>query len=124
MNALMSCRPRRGSCREYLSNMSAEAISSTTARSMFFPQNSVNQRPTMALLFSCLFIEMAPHGLLVRIIETDRRPEQRTKLEAIARNSASYLGIETLRDRANPGSLALKSPVEIDCCASQSPVSG
>src|SRR5258708_4263015 len=46
MNALMSSRPRRGSCSEYLSSMSGAAISSTTARLTFLPQNSVNQRPT------------------------------------------------------------------------------
>jgi hypothetical protein len=86
----------------------------------FFPQNSVNQRPTMALLSSCLLIEMAPHGLLVRIIETDRRPKQRTKLEPISRNSGSYLGIKTARDRANPDNMALRSPVEIGSGASQS----
>src|SRR6478672_9452765 len=60
MNALMSSRPRRGSCSEYLSSMSGAAISSITPRLTRLPQNSVNQRPTTALLSSCLLIGMAP----------------------------------------------------------------
>src|SRR5260370_29047255 len=63
MNALMSSRPRRGSCSEYLSSMSGVAISSTTARLTFLPQNSVNQRPTTALLSSSLLIGVGPHDL-------------------------------------------------------------
>src|SRR5262249_11768353 len=63
MNALMSSRPRRGSCSEYLSTMSGAAISSTTARLTLLPQKSVNQRPTTALLAACLLIGMAPHDL-------------------------------------------------------------
>src|SRR5262245_38895219 len=50
MKALISARPRRGSCSEYFNSMSGAAMSSTTARLHFSPQNSVNQRPTIALL--------------------------------------------------------------------------
>src|SRR6476620_2580061 len=60
MNALMSSRPRRGSCSEYLSSMSCAVISSTTPRLTRLPQNSANQRPTTALLSSSLLIGMAP----------------------------------------------------------------
>src|SRR5262245_22722433 len=63
MNALMSSWPRRGSCSEYLSSMSGAAIWSMTARLTVLPQNSVNQRPTMALLSSCLLTESPPHEL-------------------------------------------------------------
>src|SRR5215475_11603685 len=117
MNALMSWRPRRGSCREYLSSMSGEAISSTTARLTCLPQNSVNQRPTMALLSSCLLIGVAPHGLpCERIIATGRCPQQRTKLGAVSRNSGSYFGIGALIVTASiTGGAALRSPVEIGC---------
>lgn len=41
MKALISSRPRRGSCNEYCRNMSGAAISSMTARLTFWPQNSV-----------------------------------------------------------------------------------
>src|ERR1700722_427146 len=54
MKALMSSRPFRASCSEYLSSMSGAAISSTTPRLHVLPQKSVNQRPTTALL-SCSF---------------------------------------------------------------------
>src|SRR5262245_55179953 len=64
MNALMSSRPRRGSCKEYLSSMSGAAISSMTARLTFLPQNSVNQRPTTALLSASLLIGLPPHHRL------------------------------------------------------------
>src|SRR5262249_6984928 len=63
MNALMSSRPRRGSCREYLSSMSGAVISSTTPRLTLLPQNSVNQRPITALLSSSLLMRMAPRDL-------------------------------------------------------------
>src|SRR5689334_14825245 len=56
MKALMSPRPRRGSCSEYFNSMSGAATSSTTARSHVSPQKSVNQRPTIALLSSSLLI--------------------------------------------------------------------
>src|SRR5262245_61469268 len=65
MNALMSSRPRRGSCSEYLSSISGAAISSTTPRLTVLPQNSVNQRPTTALLSASLRMGMAPHDCLV-----------------------------------------------------------
>src|SRR6266851_1672744 len=58
MNALMSSRPRRGSCREYCRSMSGAASSSTTPRLQVLPQNSVNHRPTMALLSSALLIRI------------------------------------------------------------------
>src|ERR1700722_13087318 len=54
MKVLMSSRPRRGSCSEYCRRMSGAASSSTIPRLQVGPQNSVNQRPTMAL-FSCSF---------------------------------------------------------------------
>src|SRR5678815_4247404 len=54
MNALMSSRPRRGSCSEYCRSMSGAASSSTMPRLQVLPQKSVNQRPTMALLSSSL----------------------------------------------------------------------
>src|ERR1700677_116429 len=60
MNALMSSRPRRRACSEYFRSMSGAPISSTTARFTLLPQNSVNQRPTMALLSSCLLMKMDP----------------------------------------------------------------
>src|SRR5215470_13342968 len=49
MKALMSSRPRRGACSEYCNSMSGAASASTMVRSQVFPQNVVNQRPTMAL---------------------------------------------------------------------------
>lgn len=52
MKALTSSRPRRGACNEYRSSMSGAARLSTTLRFHGLPQNSLNQRPTMAL-FSC-----------------------------------------------------------------------
>src|SRR5262245_45084325 len=58
MNALMSSRPRRASCSEYLSSMFGAAISSMTPRLTVLPQNSVNQRPTTALLSACLRMAM------------------------------------------------------------------
>src|SRR3984957_10313968 len=61
MNALMSSRPRRGSCSEYFSSMSGAAISSITPRLKLLPQNSVNHRPTTALLSSSLLIANSPH---------------------------------------------------------------
>src|ERR1700722_6866235 len=57
MNALMSSCPRRGSGGEYFKSISGAAISSTTARFTSLPQNSVNQRPTTALLSSCLLMK-------------------------------------------------------------------
>src|ERR1700733_12167495 len=52
MNALMSSRPRRGSCSEYCRSMSGAASSSTIPRLQVLPQKSTNHRPTMALLSS------------------------------------------------------------------------
>src|SRR5215208_6385307 len=54
MKFFTSSRPRRGACREYCSRISGAASSSTTLGFQGLPQNSVNQRPTMALL-SCSF---------------------------------------------------------------------
>src|ERR1700680_1688281 len=54
MNAFTSARPRRGACSEYCKRMSAVQSSSTIAGFQVLPQNSVNHRPTMALL-SCSF---------------------------------------------------------------------
>src|ERR1700730_15845613 len=56
MKALMSSWPRRGSCSEYFSSMSGDAMSSTTLRLTFSPQKSVNHRTTMALLSSSFLI--------------------------------------------------------------------
>src|SRR5262249_61301815 len=56
MKALMSSRPRRGACSEYCNSMSGAARSSTMVRSQVFPQNVVNQRPTMALLSAAVDI--------------------------------------------------------------------
>src|SRR6202000_1075065 len=50
INALISSRPRRGSCSEYCRSMSGAASSSTMLRSQLSPQKLVNQRPTIALL--------------------------------------------------------------------------
>src|SRR6202007_2059294 len=58
MNALISSRPRRGSCREYCRSMLGAASSSTMLRSQVSPQKLVNQRPTIALFsdsFDMLF---------------------------------------------------------------------
>src|SRR6478672_4104228 len=54
MNALMSSRPRRGSCNEYCSSMSGAASSSTISRLQVLPQKLVNHRPTIALLVCAL----------------------------------------------------------------------
>src|ERR1700722_6898628 len=54
MKALMSSRPRRGSCSEYWRSISGAASSSTIPRSHVSPQNLVNQRPMMALFLSSL----------------------------------------------------------------------
>src|ERR1700693_941135 len=91
MNALMSARPRRGSCSEYFSSISGAAISSMTPRLTVLPQNSVNQRPTTALLSSCLLIEGhlcfagTTDRLAIAAITRHRGPEQ---------NSGSCLEIE------------------------------
>src|SRR4029077_10256804 len=70
INALMSSRPRRGSCSEYFSSISGAATSSTTPRLTFLPQNWVNQRPTTALFCSSLLIEL----FLVGLFLMDRNP--------------------------------------------------
>ena len=57
---LMSSRPRRGACREYCRTMSGAASSSTTLSLQVSPQNSVNQRPTRALLSSSLDMNETP----------------------------------------------------------------
>src|SRR5258706_2998996 len=54
MKALISARPRRGSCSEYCSSISGAAILSTTERSKVLPQNFVNHSPTTALLSSSM----------------------------------------------------------------------
>src|SRR5262245_6940080 len=51
-NFFTSSRPRRGACIEYSNRMSGAASSSTTAGFHGFPQNSVNQRRTIALFSS------------------------------------------------------------------------
>src|SRR5262249_19404829 len=66
MKALMSSRPFRGSCSEYFSSMSGAPIASTTSRLQVFPQNSVNQRPTAALLSSCKLMELPSRRLRLR----------------------------------------------------------
>src|SRR5215472_17155463 len=50
--ARTSWRPRHGACNEYSKRMSGAANSSITAGLKSLPQNSVNQRPTMALFSS------------------------------------------------------------------------
>src|SRR5882762_5991874 len=76
MNALMSSRPRRGSCSEYFNSMSGAAISSTMRRSHFSPQKLVNQRPTTALLsssfdmFDSLLILIGSEAGLLRLERT------------------------------------------------------
>src|ERR1051325_4316047 len=52
MNALTSSRPRRGACSEYCRSISGAANSSTISGFQGLPQNSLNQRPTISLLFS------------------------------------------------------------------------
>src|SRR6476661_7380732 len=104
MNALMSSRPRRGSCNEYCKSMLGAASSSTMPRLHFSPQKSVNQRPTMAL-FS-LSLDMMIHFL---VCDGRRRPD-RTRVvgpdpqlgSARGRqNSGSCLGMKgDERDRA------------------------
>src|SRR5258707_3471071 len=69
MNALMSSRPRRGSCNEYCKSMLGAANSSTIPRLHFSPQKSVNQRPTMALL--SLSLDMIDH---FRFSDYGKRP--------------------------------------------------
>src|SRR5882724_11349741 len=67
MKALMSSRPRRGSCSEYRRSISGAASSSTIPRSHVSPQNLVNQRPTMALFSSSLdmfYLLFAPSSQL------------------------------------------------------------
>src|ERR1700674_2384704 len=71
INALMSSRPRRGSCNEYFSSMSGAAISSITPRLTFLPQNSLNQRPTTALLSFSLLIGGVPRDFS---LEDHRQP--------------------------------------------------
>ncbi len=72
INPLTSSRPWRGSCREYLSSMFGAATSSTTARLRSLPQNSVNQRTTVALLSSSLLIRWVLLISFVRVIELAR----------------------------------------------------
>src|SRR5262249_51516334 len=50
--ARTSSRPRHGACSEYSKRISGPASSSITAGLKSLPQNSVNQRPTMALFSS------------------------------------------------------------------------
>src|ERR1700692_1145508 len=60
MKALMSSRPLRGSRREYCNIISGAARSSTIFRLQVFPQKSVNQRPTIALLSLSFDMMIAP----------------------------------------------------------------
>src|ERR1700692_1959926 len=60
MKALMSSRPLRGSRREYCNSISGAASSSTIFRLQLFPQKSVNQRPTIALLSLSFDMMIAP----------------------------------------------------------------
>src|SRR5262245_22873614 len=52
MKSRMSSRPRRGACNEYCNSMSGAASWSMTLGFQVLPQNSVNHRPTIALLLS------------------------------------------------------------------------
>ena len=63
-NARTASRPRSGACSEYSNRMSGAASSSMTAGLKSGPQNSVNQRPTMALFSS------ADHGLSFRAVSS------------------------------------------------------
>src|SRR5260370_11126325 len=72
MNALMSSRPRRGACREYCRSMSGAASSSTTLSLQVSPQNSVNQRPTRALLSSSLDSRSTVETPQLAFCETER----------------------------------------------------
>src|SRR5262245_11638185 len=63
MNVFTCARPRRGACREYCKRISGAPSSSTTAGFHGLPQNSANQRPTIAL-FSCSF-DMVISSLLL-----------------------------------------------------------
>src|SRR6266536_1968260 len=54
MKFVTSSRPRRGACSEYCKRMLGAPSSSTILRFQGLPQNSLNQRPTIALL-SCSF---------------------------------------------------------------------
>src|SRR5262245_57892832 len=95
MNALMSSRPRRGSCSEYLSSMSGAAISSTTPSLTPLPQNSVNQRPTVALLSSSLLIGMAPRDSSREDHRHRDDLKRRLTRDVSEPNSGSCPGIET-----------------------------
>src|ERR1700730_9950589 len=55
-NFFPASRPRRGAGIEYSKRMSGAASSSTTAGFHGFPQNSVNQRPTIALFSSDMVV--------------------------------------------------------------------
>src|ERR1700693_4750910 len=96
MNALMSARPRRGSCSEYLSSMSGAAISSMTVKLTFLPQNSVNQRPTTALFSASLLIEMSPGDLC----REDHRHRSMIGTKEYA--SSSFAKLRFLPWNANP----------------------
>src|SRR5262245_37734958 len=77
MNDLMSSRPLRGSWSEYLSSMSGAAISSTTPRLHFSPQNSVNHLPTIALLSSSFLLMRASfHRSTKRAMETGEEEDR------------------------------------------------
>src|SRR6266576_1507702 len=96
MNALMSSRPRRGSCREYLSSMFGAAISSTTPRLTRLPQNSANQRPTTALLSSSLLIGMAPRDLS----RNDHRHQPMIRTKTYRLNRARRTLVLALKSKA------------------------
>jgi len=70
------------------------AISSTTARFRSLPQNSVNQRPTTALLSSSLLMEINPLALSSEDHRSRSMILKRTTTHCAARpHSASCLGI-------------------------------
>src|ERR1700730_6866377 len=97
MKALMSSRPRRGSCNEYCKSMLGAASSSTIPRLHVSPQKSVNQRPTMALL--ALSLDMIDHFLFSDCgkrppLLCEVKPDRQLALCERAANSGSCLGIE------------------------------
>src|SRR6201747_832331 len=102
MKALMSSWPRRGSCSEYFSSMSGDAMSSTTLRLTFSPQKSVNHRTTTALLSSSLLIWNLLNGP-VRTTDIGRWPGQRGRPIEWDPNSGSYPAIAGVRPGRGQG---------------------
>src|SRR4029077_11941222 len=92
-NFFTASRPRRGACIEYSKRMSGAAISSMTAGFHGVPQNSVNQRPTIALFSSDMtvsFREVTNLSAVVRPV--DAATSENVRSDGIAEKTIGQQG--------------------------------